>query len=322
MAGYISPICEGPRVASSQFDCAPILLIGFNRPDYMAAQIAAIRDARPQKLYFAVDGPRAGRPGEADLCRQVRECAALIDWPCEVKTLFREANLGCKYGVSGAITWFFENETEGIILEDDCRPTIDFLRFATELLERYRDNERIGAVSAMNLYDMQTDRAVSYHFNTHVNVWGWATWRRAWQHFNPNGQELLDELKRRKLTRRFDFNGKYGFTRMLRRQIEGKNNSWAIRWNASLFLADILSLNVGRSLVQNEGFDGSGTNCGNDGLYASNLWTKPLPVEKIQPIEENELARNAFEKYYARTNSFYAKALRRFKRTLKGDFGA
>ena len=109
---------------------------------------------------------------------------------------------------------------------------------------------------------------------------------------------------------------------MLRRQTEGKNNSWAIRWNASLFLADILSLNVGRSLVQNNGFDGSGTNCGGGGLYDSSLWQKPLPVERISPIAENQEARRAFAHYYHRTNCFWAKALRRIKRTLKGDFGA
>ena len=103
----------------SEFTCAPILLIGFNRPDFMAAQIAAVREARPLKLYVAVDGPR---PDEAEKCRAVRECVKLVDWPCEVKTLFREKNLGCKYGVSGAISWFFDNEEEGIVLEDDCRP--------------------------------------------------------------------------------------------------------------------------------------------------------------------------------------------------------
>ena len=107
-----------------------------------------------------------------------------------------------------------------------------------------------------------------------------------------------------------------------RRQIAGKNNSWAIRWNASLFLKGILSLNVGRSLVQNDGFDGSGTNCGGGGLYASTLYMDKLPVTLISPIEENQEARQAYVRYYARTNSFWAKAIRRIKRTLRGDFGA
>ena len=140
--------------------------------------------------------------------------------------------------------------------------------------------------------------------------------------FNPNGQELLEALERRKLTRTFDFDGNYPFTRMLRRQIAGLNNSWAIRWNASLFLADILSLNVGKSLVQNTGFDGSGTNCGGGNLYGSTLWEQPLPVVPIHPVTENKEAREAFARYYHRTNCFWAKAIRRIKRTLQGDFGA
>lgn len=109
---------------------------------------------------------------------------------------------------------------------------------------------------------------------------------------------------------------------MLRRQTEGKNNSWAIRWNASLFLKDILSLNVGKSLIQNNGFDGSGTNCGGGNLYASNLYMKELPLVPITPVVENLQARQAYVNYYARTNSFMAKAIRRIKRTLKGDFRA
>lgn len=168
----------------NNFECAPILLIGFNRPDYMAAQILALKPAKPCKIYFAVDGPRKDKPEEAALCQQVRESVKLIDWPCEVKTLFREKNLGCKYGVSGAITWFFENEPEGIVLEDDCRPTVDFLRFASEMLARYRDDTRIGAVCGFNFFNLQTDKMASYHFSRHMDVWGWASWRRVWRDYD------------------------------------------------------------------------------------------------------------------------------------------
>ena len=170
--------------------CAPILLLGFNRPDFMAAQIAAIKKARPRQLYIAVDGPRAEKPDETELCRKVQDCTTLIDWPCELKTLFREKNLGCKYGVSSAITWFFENEPEGIVLEDDCRPTLDFLRFATEMLERYRDDKRIGAVCGFNFFNLQSDQSVSYHFSRHMDVWGWASWRRVWKEYSVNMTSL------------------------------------------------------------------------------------------------------------------------------------
>ena len=206
------------------------------------------------------------------------------------------------------------------MLEDDLIVAPYFLRFMNDALDMYKDEPRIGHIQAC---DFTRDPSLPNTFLIKwTGSWGWATWKRAWQHFNLDGKALLRQLEERRLTRLFDFDGTYRFTRMLRRQTEGKNNSWAIRWNASLFLADILSLNVGRSLVQNNGFDGSGTNCGGGGLYDSSLWQKPLPVERISPIAENQEARRAFAHYYHRTNCFWAKALRRIKRTLKGDFGA
>lgn len=170
--------------------CAPMLLIGFNRPDFMAEQIDAVRGAAPKKIYIAVDGPRVEKSGEAEKCRAVQECVKLIDWPCEIKTLFREKNLGCKYGVSGAITWFFENEEAGIILEDDCRPTIDFLRFASEMLVRYKYDERIGAVCGFNSFNLQSNKNASYHFSRHLDIWGWASWRRVWQKYDVEMRNL------------------------------------------------------------------------------------------------------------------------------------
>lgn len=206
------------------------------------------------------------------------------------------------------------------MLEDDLVVAPHFLQFMNDALDVYKDEPRVGHIQAC---DFTQDPSLPPTFLIKwTGSWGWGTWERAWQHFNPDGAALLRELKMRNLTRRFDFNGKYGFTRMLRRQVKGKNNSWAIRWNASLFLKDILSLNVGRSLVLNEGFDGSGTNCGGGGLYSSRLTQEAIPVKPIYPIAENELARRVFEHYYSRTNSFWAKAKRRILRTLKGDFGA
>ena len=164
--------------------CAPVLLLGFNRPDFMAAQIEAVRIAQPSKVYIAVDGPRKNIVGEDELCQKVRECERFIDWECDIKTLYRKENRGCKYGVSEAISWFFENEEEGIVLEDDCRPMIDFLQFATEMLERYRNDERIGAVCGFNAFNLQADKSVSYHFSRHMDIWGWASWRRVWTHYD------------------------------------------------------------------------------------------------------------------------------------------
>ena len=170
--------------------CAPVLLIGFNRPDFMAAQIDAVRLAKPPQLYVAVDGPRPDRPGEAERCRQVCECVSRVDWPCEVKTLFRKENRGCRMGVSEAISWFFSQVPEGIVLEDDCCPTFDFLRFASEMLVRYRDDSRIGAINGFNPFNLQTNSSESYHFSEHMDVWGWASWRRVWNEYSVDMSAL------------------------------------------------------------------------------------------------------------------------------------
>jgi hypothetical protein len=207
-----------------------------------------------------------------------------------------------------------------IVVEDDLVVAPHFLQFMNDALDTYADEPRVGHIQAC---DFTQDSSLPDTFLIKwTGSWGWATWDRAWKMFNPDGRYLLQQIEQRGLSRKFDFDGKYGYTRMLRRQTEGKNNSWAIRWNASLFLNDILSLNVGRSLVQNEGFDGSGTNCGGGGLYSTSLYMERLTVKKISPIEESIVGRRAMTAYYARTNSFMAKAIRRIKRTLKGDFGA
>lgn len=232
-----------------------------------------------------------------------------------VHRIERDRNYGLAANIIDGVTDIVNRYGRVIVLEDDLVTAPGFLQFMNDALDTYADEPRVGHIQA---YDFtQNPRLPETFLIKFTGSWGWATWQRAWQHFNPDGQYLLNELHRRHLTRRFDFNGKYGFTRMLRRQVEGKNNSWAIRWNASLFLQDILSLNVGRSLVQNEGFDGSGTHCGADHLYEARLYKERLRVEKISPVTENLEARKIFERYYARTNSLWAKGMRRLQSLLK-----
>ncbi len=299
---------------------APILLFVYNRPIHVRNSVQSLLSndlAKDSELYIFSDAAKdeAAKP----LVDEVRTFIHSISGFKQIHFVEREENWGLARNIIDGVTRLVNEYGRVIVLEDDLITAPYFLRFMNDALETYKDEEKVGHIQAC---DFTKDPSLPDTFLIKfTGSWGWATWKRAWKHFNPNGQELLDEMLRRKLNRQFDFNGKYGFTRMLRRQIEGKNNSWAIRWNASLFLADILSLNVGKSLIQNEGFDGSGTNCGSGNLYDSNLWMKPLPVVKISPIVENKEARNAFMRYYARTNSFFAKAIRRIKRTLKGDFG-
>lgn len=300
---------------------SPILLFVYNRPAHTRRCIESLSRnllAVESELFIYADG--AKDQTVSDEVEEVRQYIRSIQGFKKVTLIERNENWGLARNIIDGVSTQVQKYGKVIVLEDDLVVAPHFLRFMNDALETYQDEPKVGHIQAC---DFTQDASLPDTFLIKwTGSWGWATWERAWKHFNPNGKELLQELEARKLTYTFDFNGKYGFTRMLRRQIEGKNNSWAIRWNASLFLKDILSLNVGRSLVQNEGFDGSGTNCGGGGLYASHLHLEPLPVHKISPVLENQNARQAFIRYYGRSNSFWAKAIRRIKRTLKGDFGA
>ena len=300
---------------------APVLLFVYNRPAHVRRTVEALRAnllAAESDLYVYSDAAKDESSLEA--VREVRAYVRHIDGFRSVTVVERPQNWGLARNIIDGVTTHVNRAGRVIVLEDDLITAPYFLTFMNDALEAYKDEPRVGHIQAC---DFTQDPSLPDTFLIRwTGSWGWGTWARAWKHFNPDGRALLDELLARKLDRTFDFDGTYGYTRMLRRQIEGKNNSWAIRWNASLFLRGILSLNVGRSLVQNEGFDGSGTNCGGGGLYASSLYMKRLEVVPIFPVEENASARRAYVRYYARTNSFFAKALRRIKRTLHGDFGA
>lgn len=300
---------------------APILLFVYNRPVHTQQAVAALLRnelAAASRLYIYSDAAKTD--ADRELVEETRRYVRQITGFASIDIIERKENWGLARNIIDGVTTQVNRFGRVIVLEDDLIVAPYFLQFMNDALEVYKDEPRIGHIQAC---DFTNDLSLPDIFLIKfTGSWGWATWDRAWKHFNPDGEALLKEMETRKLTRTFDFNGNYPFTRMLRRQIEGKNNSWAIRWNASLFLKDILSVNVGRSLVQNNGFDGSGTNCGGGNLYQSSLWLQPLPVKHLFPIEENRQARSVFARYYHRTNCFMAKAVRRLKRTLKGDFGA
>ena len=163
---------------------APVLLIGFNRSDTMMQVFQVVKQAKPDKLYYAVDGPRHGK-GEEGKVQQVRDIVKLVDWPCEVFTLFRENNVGCGRGPAEAITWAFENEERLIVLEDDCVPSLSFFRFCNEMLERYKDDERVNIISGRSHHHSSSFfRDQDYIFTHYAHTWGWATWKRVWKEFD------------------------------------------------------------------------------------------------------------------------------------------
>ena len=173
-----------------------ILVIAFNRPDHLAQVIDRLREVEPEKLYVAIDGPRADRVDEADRVEACRELVATVDWSCQVRTLFHEENLGCGRGVSSAITWFFEHEPRGIILEDDIVPDPSFFPFCEDLLDRYEDDKRVFAISGCNFVPPEglTDPTAPYRFSQVPHIWGWATWRRSWAHHDLDISDWRERL--------------------------------------------------------------------------------------------------------------------------------
>ncbi len=240
----------------------PVLLVVFNRPDTTARVFETIRQAKPQRLYVAADGPRPGRPEEAEKCRRVREIATQVDWACELKTLFAEENRGCGLGPITAFNWFFDQEPEGIVLEDDCLPDLSFFAYCQELLERYRHDTRIMHITGTNLLNgWQRNPAYSYYFSIHPHEWGWASWRRAWKLYDFSiqqfpeiaGQDYLKELYSGKLEYQ------YRLSKWKQTYGQGPVSWWDYQWVFALHTHHGLAIVPNRNLVQNIGFGAEAT---------------------------------------------------------------
>jgi hypothetical protein len=214
-----------------------------------------IRSARPHRLYVAADGPRE-RFGERARCEEARLIASTVDWPCEVHTLFREHNLGCGIAVSTAINWFFERETEGIILEDDCVPCPSFFRYCDELLERFRYDERIMCISGDNFQQGRSVTSYSYYFSRYMHCWGWASWRRAWRLYDFNMNFWADYRQLRGLESWSDGDPTFVnyWTEIFDRVARGEIDTWDYQWLFTCWAQHALACLPVRNLVTNIGF--------------------------------------------------------------------
>jgi hypothetical protein len=164
----------------------PIIFIVFNRPDPTRSVFDVIARQRPQRLLIIADGPRSARPREMEACLQVRDIVSRIDWPCEISTDFAASNLGCKNRIISGLNWAFSLVDEAIILEDDCLPDPSFFPFCHELLNRYRDDNRVSMIAGTNFVPGATPVSPSYFFSHVTHIWGWATWRRAWSRYDEH----------------------------------------------------------------------------------------------------------------------------------------
>lgn len=238
---------------------APLLLLIFNRPETTSRVFAEIRKARPEKLFIAADGPRVNRPDDIQKCAEARDMVSKVDWPCEVKTLFRDSNLGCKKAVSSGIDWFFNQVEEGIILEDDCVPDQSFFPFCEELLERYRTDEKVMMISGFNATG-EWPVPASYIFSKYTAVWGWATWKRAWKKYDVTMSSWALPESRKIIKSALGDHRIWKIKQWTYDRLHaGLKDTWDYQWEYALLLNGGVSIVPTKNLIENIGFGGQAT---------------------------------------------------------------
>lgn len=233
----------------------PVLFLIYNRPEYTQKVFEAIRKAKPEKLYISADGPRLDKIGDTKLCDETRRIISHVDWSCELKTLFRDTNLGCKLGMSGGINWFFEYVEEGIILEDDCLPNESFFKFCDILLNKYRNENKVMMISGSNPATSVILKD-SYFFSRFYHIWGWATWKRAWAKFDINISSWPKFKKEKFLERVFPHNlkNRLFIKRMFDDAYGNKNCSvWSLQWTYACLVNNALAILPRCNLISNIG---------------------------------------------------------------------
>jgi len=269
----------------------PVLFLIFKRPDTSNRVFQAIRKAKPRQLFISADGGR--NETEIIACNTLREdILRQIDWDCEVKTLFREKNLGCQIAVSSGISWFFEQVEQGIILEDDCLPNESFFTFCEVLLEKYKDDKRVWHIGANNFQDGIKRGDSDYFFSMYSHIWGWASWRDRWQKYQVDVNHYNLESSLPFYTKnRMQF--KY-FKHRKKQVASGKMNTWDYQWLYCMWENKGLAALPNSNLVENIGFDSDATHTKADSFLSkyltASLNLSNFPTQIIQNKEADEYA--------------------------------
>jgi hypothetical protein len=291
-----------------------IATFAFKRSKHLSQTLKALAHnigAKEIELVIYCDGPR--HKDEVEAVEQTRAVARNCDGFKLINVICREQNYGLAKSIITGVTEQLEQHEQIIVLEDDMITSPYFLQYMHEALELYRDNEQVISIHGYT-YPIKESLPETF-FLRGADCWGWATWRRGWKLFNPDGRYLLHELKRKHLLTQFDMDGAAEYSQMLQDQIQEKNDSWAVRWHASAFLANRLTLYPGTSLVHNIGNDATGTHCGTTDRYDVLVSQRPIQVQSI-PIEPSEIAFNAFKAYFSQPKVYPASRLSRLRKML------
>ena len=279
----------------------PILFLIFNRPLETEKVFLKIKEIKPKYLYISADGYRNNIKDEKENCQKTREIIKHIDWDCELKTNFYDKNLGCKDAVSSGITWFFQNVQEGIILEDDCLPDISFFNYCKILLEKYRHDTRIMHISGTNFQDGILREDSSYYFSKYVHVWGWATWKRAWDLYDVNIQYFDKFLVYKSIKNIFaDKKEQKYLLKNFNLVYTNKKITWDYQWHYTNLINNGLSITPNKNLVSNIGFGEKATHTSQKHHPFSNR-----PIDKLDNITHPsftipniEADRYTYKKYF------------------------
>lgn len=254
-------LCPAVQSAEPMPMKTPVALFVFKRPDTTRRVLDALRYAKPSTVFVVADGPRADRPGEKAQCMAVRELVEnMIDWPCTVEHNYSDENLGCKRRVASGLDWVFSEADRAIILEDDCVPEPSFFPYCEELLERYASDQRVMTISGNNFHDGRQRTPYSYFFSRYMHCWGWASWRRAWQHFDLNMRQWPEVRDDDWLSELFASDSAVRYWKHIFDHVyAGDIDSWAYIWQYSIWLQAGLSITPEANLVSNIGFGNNAT---------------------------------------------------------------
>ncbi|MBU3540804.1 glycosyltransferase family A protein [Polynucleobacter sp. UB-Tiil-W10] len=294
---------------------APIALFVYNRPDHFKKVVESLL-VNPESKYTDLIIFSDGAKSDADtlLVNEVRAVAENITGFKSSKVEMQNSNLGLSRSIISGVTKILSTYDQIIVIEDDLIVAPYFLKFMNEGLSKYKDDDRVISIHG---YVYPTENILPENFFLRgADCWGWATWKRGWKLFNENGSLLIRDLKSNNLISQFDFNGAYPFSKMLADQIRGRNDSWAVKWYASAFLANRVTLYPGKSLIQNMGFDGMGVHCSPTQIFDVDLTREPVELVDI-PVISSEIAFGEFEKFYRRSKrSFLTRLLAKIKMIL------
>ena len=280
-----------------------VALILFRRPEETAMVFERIREARPEKLLVIADGPRPGNAEDERECERARAVVDGVDWPCEVMRNFADENLGLKRRIPSGLDWVFEQVEEAIILEDDCLPHPSFFPYCEELLERYRDDERVIHISGSQLLP-EPPKEWSYHFSRGPAIWGWATWRRAWRLFDvelTDWHAMTRRQRKARLREMFEEPAEqrhWGFVWDSSREID----NWDAQWSYAALSRGLLAIHPNRNMISNIGFGDEATNATADplGIAARPLQGISFPLEHppevVRNVEADRLASHLFRR--------------------------